>query len=90
MGYPWSTGDVLLANDLNAAIASAGKGAKGDPGAPGKLRFANVCGGCPEAARSTDSQSVRPDVMLPRARSRNTRITNPCYELPLRNSYSDP
>ena len=33
--YPWETGDILTAAALNAAIASAGKGEKGDPGQDG-------------------------------------------------------
>jgi hypothetical protein len=34
-GYPWATGDELLAADLNAAIASAATGAQGPPGVAG-------------------------------------------------------
>lgn len=35
MGYPWTTGDVLVAADLNAAIAAASTGAPGPPGKDG-------------------------------------------------------
>lgn len=44
MGYPWQTGDELLAADLNAAIAGAATGAQGPPGAPGAAGPAGPAG----------------------------------------------
>ena len=43
-GYPWETGDELLAADLNAAIAGAATGAQGPPGAPGAAGPAGPAG----------------------------------------------
>ncbi len=59
MGYPWSNGDELLAADLNAAIAGAGKGATGPAGpagAPGAAGPAGPPG--PAGAPGTGSGTV--------------------------------
>lgn len=44
MPYPWNTGDELLANDLNAAIAGASTGAPGPAGPAGKDGVAGPAG----------------------------------------------
>ena len=44
MPYPWHTGEVLVAADLNAAIAGAGTGAQGPPGKDGGVGPAGPAG----------------------------------------------